>query len=249
MTLSPEVREIVALSCPKSGFEKSQNDDAVGWGWSPDCQGVRVAIADGVTASIYADRWAQILVRRCLDVVPYGLPLAQSWTRPARREFYQSMNYEGISWFAAEKLKSGAQATFLALNIDIRLRRYTMVGVGDCCLVVLNHRNGESEVYPQSLAERGAFGSQPPVFSTLPGEVNGATTRATGLYDGETTFLLMTDGMAEWFLSYQRVAPNKAWKVVQDLESEDDLKRLVRYMRSVRLMKDDDISFVRLRLR
>lgn len=237
---------VMALHCPKTGSTSSQSDDAVGWSMSEAAQTTHLAIADGVTAAMFSRMWAQILVDRSVKISPYGFPIARSWLSAARREFYSRINYDGMSWFAAEKLKYGSQATLLTVRIDHRKRRFTVVSIGDCCLAVLGRDTGKTDILPPSLSCPNAFGTRPDVVGTLFGPTSGQVFRSVQSYASPTTFLLMSDALAEWFLNYHRVSPERAWKVMSDLRTVDDLRRLVEFMRLRRLMTDDDVSLVRL---
>src|SRR3954465_15247462 len=108
--------QIQAYWVPKLGNSAEEYEDAFAYS-APD--GV-FAIADGATESSYADRWARDLVDTFVTAPPeVAAPKTPfpDWLTPMQQRWRQGIDWDNLPWFAEEKAKSGAFATFLGLTI------------------------------------------------------------------------------------------------------------------------------------
>src|SRR3954471_6874062 len=108
--------QIQAFWVPKLGNSTEEYEDA--FAYSTD-DGI-FAIADGATESSFADRWARDLVDSFVTKPPEvnGSSAAfPDWLAPLQQRWRSGIDWENLPWFAEEKAKAGAYATFLGLTI------------------------------------------------------------------------------------------------------------------------------------
>ena len=99
----------------KAGNAPGDYEDAYALG--ADC----LAIADGATESSFARAWAQGLVENyiaCPDATrPPTLSRIQQWVQPLQTAWHAGVAWDRLPWFAEDKARSGAFATFLAFQM------------------------------------------------------------------------------------------------------------------------------------
>jgi hypothetical protein len=244
---------VKAFWAPKAGNSPDEYEDAL----AIDMEAQRFAIADGATESSFAKQWAQLLTSGF--VVNPGPLLRKGerrsrkswileWLAPLQEAWHQGIDLNALPWFAEEKARSGAFATFLGMELEDPLsagtpRRWKAIAIGDC--VLFKVRNNQLKVaFP--LNDPGKFSVSPDLIcSNRARNQDGwkdVRVKRGEWYPGDV-FLLSTDAFAQWFLT-QEQAGNKPWSLVCSLSSQGEFERLATQLRTERLVRNDDMTLI-----
>jgi hypothetical protein len=248
-----------AFWCPKSGCPDEEYEDAfapeeldTGEGlFAKGRRQFRVAVADGVTDAVFSRLWARQLTSayctRGLSRKNVHARIAQLhaiWERESVRK--------PLPWYAEEKQRAGAFATFLGLMLkgepDSMIGgRWDAWAIGDCCLFQVR---GEEVICKFPMSESSAFTNHPDLIPSHPNRLVGLEKKIIkcgGYWKPDDRFYLMTDALAAWFL--QEVELGEApWRTLRDLGTEDgvtDFRTWVEELRATGRLKDDDVTLVR----
>jgi hypothetical protein len=138
----------------------------------------------------------------------------------------------------AEKLEDGAYSTFLGLLIEPAEGRWQAVATGDTCLFLVRG-DALRKAFPVQRAE--AFGTRPELIGSLyKGRVRAAATK--GKLEPGDRLLLMTDALAEWFLT-EHEAGHAPWQELDEL-TPDTFTGWVDERRTDRRLKNDDVTLL-----
>ncbi len=131
------------------------------------------AIADGVSSTLFAGRWAQLLAEAVVAEPP-RLDDPQSlprWIGPLREVWEEGVDEDSLAWHQKPKLRDGAASTLLWIELDPanskvdqqhRLRAFAM---GDCCLFHV-HQGQVVRAFP--LEDSRRFDIDPDVLRSRP---------------------------------------------------------------------------------
>lgn len=108
-----------------------------------DGQRGRAAIADGVSETLFASRWAKVLVEACVKNPPHGNPIPgpadwSAWLDPLRWRWTASIDAEALAWHQRPKLQAGALSTLLWIELARDHSSGALLdcrAVGDSCLL------------------------------------------------------------------------------------------------------------------
>lgn len=255
--------QIQAYWVPKLGNSIEEYEDAFAHSAH---EGV-FAIADGATESSYADRWARDLVDSFVTK-PLEVNAAKAqfpeWLTPLQQRWRFGIDWENLPWFAEEKAKAGAFATFLGLVIydPDHLKRTTLleraasmfrkheppqvwkwkaVAVGDSCLFQIRD-DKLIACFPVSKAED--FNSRPVLLCSNPANntgVWGEVKFEQGECKADDLFILVTDAVAKWFLD-QKEAGGKPWEILIGIRSQVEFQDMIARLRSEKAMRNDDAT-------
>jgi hypothetical protein len=208
---------------------------------------LRLAISDGATDALYSGQWADALARTFCRRPRRRLTAA--WLRPLSVAFRQSFDIATLPWYAQEKAGRGAFATLLGVTIDLRRRTYRAVAVGDSCLVAIR-QDAVDLVFPHQLARPDAFGMRPYLVGSNPTfNERLAVVQATlhdSLPSGKSTFLLMTDALAAWFMR-RWIAGDRPWRQLTEICQQTEFAAFVEEARRDGL-RNDDVTLLRVDL-
>jgi hypothetical protein len=230
-----------ALSVPKHGHTVSEYEDAS----AADPAAGRFAVADGASESAFAGLWARLLVEGFLAADrPRDLP---PWLGGARRRWSEAVTGTDVPWYVEMKRAEGAFATLLGLVVRPpapgRPGRWRAVAVGDSCLALV--RDGRhAKAFP--LARSADFGNEPRLVGSRAGGRVEPQYGEGPLLAGDR-LLLMTDALAQWFLStHERGAC--PWAAVAPLLSADQPRSAfaawVEELRRRDGLRDDDVTLL-----
>lgn len=255
--------QIQVFWVPKLGNSIDEYEDA--YAFSPNHR--HLAVADGATESSYADRWARDLVNQYIHAPPaVSAPQTPfpSWLTPLQERWREGIDWENLPWFAEEKAKAGAFATFLGVTVfdpeDFRkaslLERATAffrrdnkphpwqwkaMAVGDSCFFHI--REGKMVgSFPLQKAEE--FNSRPVLLCSNPANNLGVWPEVRfeqGDCKIDDLFILATDAVAKWFLD-QRQAGGKPWETLMALKSNEEFQDFVARLRGEKAMRNDDTT-------
>jgi hypothetical protein len=230
-----------ALSAPKSGHTEAEYEDA----WAADPAAGRFAVADGASESAFAGLWARLLVEGFLAAPrPRDLP---HWLDGTRRRWSEAVAGPAVPWYVEMKRAEGAFATLLGLLVrqpgPARPGRWRAVAVGDSCLAVV--RDGrDARAFP--LARSAEFGNEPHLIgSRAGGPVE--PRHGDGPFLAGDRLLMMTDALAQWFLSAHERG-ERPWEAVSPLLSADRpegaFAAWVEELRRRDGLRDDDVTLL-----
>jgi hypothetical protein len=257
--------QIQAYWVPKLGNSTEEYEDAFAYS-STDRM---FAIADGATESSYADRWARDLVDSFVTRPPEvnGQNRAfPDWLTPLQTRWRAGIDWEHLPWFAEEKAKAGAFATFLGLTVydpdtfkkaslleraasflkkheAPQVWKWKALAVGDSCLFQIREEKLIT-TFPISKAED--FNSRPILLCSNAANNTGVWTEVRleeGDLKGDDLFILATDAVAKWFLD-QHALGGKPWETLKAIRSQMEFQDIVARLRSEKSMRNDDATVV-----
>jgi hypothetical protein len=242
---------------PKRGNTVEEYEDAFAY------SGNHFAVADGATESSFAERWAQSLVKNFIKDPPTWKPepggAFRRWLTPLQEEWHRDIPWKRLPWFAEEKARTGAFATFLGIQfgdppkrtfnfLDFFKKRrngnmWQAFAVGDTCLFQV--RNDQViKAFPVESVEQ--FRTRPLLVSSNPASNKQVWQRlqmAEGEYLHGDQFFFMTDALAEWFMKQIR-ADLQPWRTFLQFKSETDFTEFVERARNDHQLKNDDLTLV-----
>lgn len=248
--------ELEVVSVQKAGHAPSENEDAWASERSSTLEGdtLRVAVADGATESLFSGQWARLLAREYV-AGKMGEPPALLESLPGlQRRWRADAETRELPWYAQEKLREGAFATLLGVRCAQSPRpgqgvgTWTALVVGDSCLFQV--REGRL-VCALPLEQAAAFGSRPFLVSTHEGHnsrVGDFVRRASGDLRPGDLLLLMTDALAQWFLS-EHERGGTPWLALPAWGSEAPHERFQPFvdgLRASKVIRNDDVTLARL---
>lgn len=232
---------------PKAGNRSEEYEDAV-WPAKPlilDPPAISYAIADGATEASFAGLWASLLVqsfcrghlepRRRRKTLQR---LRQCWLEEASRN--------PLPWYAEAKLQQGSAAALLGLRLS---RERPEIGTwhakawGDCCLFQI--RQGRLlQSFP--IAAAADFGSRPSLIgSNMPKErLDDLEQAASGQWQRGDRIYLSSDALACFLLAEHEVGRDW-WPILEQMD-EQSFVWLVAVTRDQKLMRNDDVTCVRI---
>ena len=227
----------------KLGNEAAENEDAS----EPDAsveisvEKCSIAISDGATESSFASQWAQLLVTAFVNAEGPIEERSLTAIRKAARIWRRVEDSKALPWYAEEKRKRGAFATFLGTYFN-ECGTWESIAVGDSCFFKVN---SDRMVDSFPIDDDQAFGATPPLVSS---RINQPSTlqRATGNWAEGDLFLWMTDAAAQWFL-HEEKAGQQPWNIITSFDSTGFLTWLSS-ARASRIIRNDDITILMLKV-
>jgi len=214
-----------SLLVPKEGHSLDECEDAVKGNTSVG----RFAIADGATESYAAGDWARLLVDSFVSTGPI-----ENWLGKPRMAWKQQTGSQAVSWYAEDKFKLGAHATFLGLTVDSG--EWQAIAAGDVCLFVLS-RGSLLKTFP--MTHSSEFSTTPSLVTSRNGTVNWKEDR--GLLAPGDTLLLATDALAQMLLTSAEEGKFAGNDLIA-IDNEDDFSLWVAMMRSSGRLRNDDVA-------
>ncbi len=203
-----------------------------------------VAVSDGATEASFSKQWAKILVRRFVDSPT--MVIDGDWLLDAYKEFYASIDIDSLPWHAQNKiLEQGSFATLLGLEIDHEQKSFFAVAVGDSCLFWFDEDSGFHSFPQRSVDE---FDSTPYLIATFKhknehlSETDKQHLRPLTLSQGKTTFYLMTDAIAHWFMN--KCAKGDPPHDTLLAMTDEHFEVFISELREKQEIKNDDVTVV-----
>jgi len=247
-----------AYWAPKESCTDEEYEDAFGW-WPRGRQldGVAgdrfcFAAADGATVSSYSGIWARQLVLGFVtgklreDNLAEALPdFSRRWLRRTPKR--------ALPWWAEQALDRGAFAALVGLRLEGNGTKagtwsWNGLAVGDSCLVHMRERNVQVS-FPIRRADQ--FGTTPVLLSTDASALDAALAERktiAGLAITGDRFYLMTDALAQWFLT-ESERGNEPWAVLQDFDLDRAAPPFREWLAGVRQagrIRNDDVTLLRI---
>lgn len=238
---------VYIFSIPKEGESPDDNQDVA----CSNDEGTLIAIADGVSSSLFSKEWAQILTSEfCRDSDISIEALCKhwySWLRPLQehwRKFYLA-HVASLPWYAKGSAdKDHGSATFVGLKIypknSYGQGLWKAISIGDSCLFHISSNLNQVKYCPPIRSHE--FKSISKCVSSLP-EYNSVTpTLWHGEYSKSDYFFLATDAASQWIIeSFEK---NDFDKRISELRNYDEFSKLVSDLRLQGKIHNDDTSIV-----
>lgn len=252
-----------AFWVPKLGNSAEEYEDAFAF----SATNRHLAIADGATESSFADKWAQALTTQYVTSPPQitsSKTPFPGWLAPLQQKWREGIDWDNLPWFAEEKAKTGAFATFLGVSIfdpagsrkqgwferttsffrkhDAPSKfKWQAVAVGDSCFFQIR-QDQMINCFP--LSKSSEFNSRPVLLCSNPANNNGVWEEVR-FQEGECLaddlFVLATDAVAKWFFE-EHEAGRKPWETLGKIASNADFENFIARLRTDKLMRNDDVT-------
>jgi hypothetical protein len=229
----PLTLSVRAVWVPRAGNAADEWEDA----FACNNPAGRFAVADGASESIYAGEWARLLCEAFVADSSTGDGIGP-WLGIAQKQWRRHVRDKPAPWHVAEKLDDGAFATFLGLGIEPAEGRWRAVATGDTCLFLVRGDTLRKSFPIQAAAD---FGTRPELIGSLyKGRLKAAASK--GKLERGDRFFLMTDALAEWFLT-EHEAGHHPWRELDGLTPET-FAGWVDGRRTDRRLKNDDVTLM-----
>jgi hypothetical protein len=229
-----------AFRLPKRGHTAQEYEDACA---AADRRG-RFAVADGASESAFAGQWARLLANGFVQAADPPGDWA-GWLPSQRQRWQAEVGGGELPWYAEEKVRQGAFATFLGLVVEGA--GWRAVAVGDSCL--FHVRAGRlTKAFP--VEHSGDFGNSPWLIGShhSPGEALAkGVVVCEGRWRAGDRLWLMTDALAQWFLQ-QHEAGNRPWEtldaVLTAAAPDEAFAAWAEGLRQTQALRNDDVTWV-----
>ena len=244
-----------AFQLQKGGNKPAEYEDAF-WPSHLDEDGTtfRFAVADGATETSFAGVWAKLLVRAYAKGT-LELPTSSDALAVLSERWRSVVGRKPLPWYAEEKVRLGASATFLGLTLESPAEtpgtiRWRATAFGDSCVFQVRGDNLLSGLPVERSAD---FNNEPPLLSSGPAN-NRRLAEHLIVREGEArpedAFYLMTDALACWFwASYEK--GEWPWQLLRDLDTSDQacpFPAFIESLRKSKLIRNDDVTVLRLEI-
>jgi len=246
---------------PKGGNQFNEWEDAFSPELTTDEQEreqFRLAISDGASFGMLSGEWARILTQTfCHASMPVAdmyafLEKASTQWKVWVQEYLEARAEQNrpIKWYEEPGLKAGAFATFLGLELTSNLisGRWQAIAVGDSCLFQVRQ---DRLIVSFPIQHSTEFNNTPALICSLSPHNDRLDDKITGIGGSlqvDDELYLMTDALAQWFLSAYEM-DQRPWQVLRDLNTADQLQtfeELAEHLRQAQVMRNDDVTLVRI---
>lgn len=243
----------------KLGNEQGDYEDA----FAPKAVGIvdqrsfSLAIADGATESSFASDWAKILTRAFVKEPFTDIQALQARIELLSKRWHSFVNRRSLPWFAEEKVRLGAFATLLGVQLTSNsdgssgAGTWSAIAVGDSCLF---HVRNDDLIRSFPISSATQFGSSPTLLSSnlaRNSQVWDSVKFQSAEWQAGDLLLLATDALACWFLS-EHENREKPWNILlgiaEDSWSSESFKAWANNARRSAKLKNDDITLLLIRL-
>lgn len=252
------------LALPKAGNSEDEFEDAY-YPIHPSTEGIvrdrfRFGVSDGATEGYLSRHWANCLVQSFQGASSVGFDetfarALERWARWLTNYLeLRARNSRPLQWFEEAKLEEGAFATLLGVQFRSRPGNqhsggWAAVALGDTCLFQVR---SECLKVAFPVSQANYFDNTPPLVPSKPKRediVSSFAHRATGDWEHGDAFFLATDALSAWFLTAVELG-QAPWRILRDLDTDEQppFPEWVRVLREERLMRNDDVTLVRVEI-
>jgi hypothetical protein len=246
------------FSIPKKGSMPKENEDFF---YPHEAEIKRdhqsVAIADGASEGFLSKLWSRILTvsyvkfdRPDLDIRQFTDFCIEIYEYERERYIQRrNENNNPLKWFEENLMLKGSFSTLLGVtffNETPEGGTWRSISVGDSCIFQLR----ESVVESFPVSDASYFGNSPDLISSNPAynqTLEAKVKLKTGQFFFGDSFYLMTDAIANWFMT-QTAKGEKPWAALEELLETDDLKEYINRLREEKSLKNDDVTIARVKL-
>ncbi len=257
---TPLTCSITSLWAPKRGNLKSEYEDA--FAQNPAGESVHdsscfLAVSDGATESSFAGIWAKQLTRSFCSKPFFTEEEAIDRIDGLSAKWHEIVFRKPLPWFAEEKAKMGAFATFLGLGIFANTEGGNHSGdwhaalVGDSCLFYIHN---DELLLSVPINDSDDFGNAPILISSIPSrnkDVWNHLVLLSGEWESGDLIILATDALAAWFL-IEVENGHKPWNELLLFSKEPDVKVMfpqwADHKQQGKAMRNDDVTCILIEL-
>ncbi len=248
VTITTPTLQVRQYLLPKRAHTLSECEDAVGINVTRH----RFAITDGATEAFDARNWAQRLAQNWVQSeTPTSVTEFSNWLAAEGRSLQDSWSALKLPWYSEEKARSGSYAAFVGVELEPAPGgwQWQTIILGDSCLFQCRD---QELIKKLPLNNSASFGSNPVLAASHP-SVQAATLEHVvidaGVMKRGDQLLLLTDGVAAWYLFLDETGDSATRSVFARLLGNEDsagLTELFESERSSGRLKDDDIAILSL---
>lgn len=244
---------------PKLGNEQADYEDA----FAPKISGTvsqksfSVAVADGATESSFASDWAKMLTRNFVKEPFSEIETLKTRTEMLSQRWQSFVKRRPLPWFAEEKVRFGAFATLLGLQLVSNSDGtdesgfWSAIAIGDSCLFQVR---GDNLLRSFPISTAAKFSNSPMLLSSNLVH-NLQIWKNVRVYTADwkvgDIFLLATDALACWILS-EHEHNERPWNIFLGFREDSEKTQLFRAwadnVRRSSNLKNDDITLLLLKL-
>lgn len=205
---------------------------------------LKFAISDGVSRSFFPKIWSEILVNQyvskdCWKEEEFIDTCQKEW----QQEITQIVQKPDVMYYTKNAFvnRAPACATFLGLQIFPKEKKWIGQALGDTFLFFVPHnfQSFEEVQIVTNKPEPIEFDNYPDYLVSIGNKHKGVPKELKNQTLTEGTFYLMTDALAEWFLTLKEKAIYKT-----NWESQSDFERFINEAREQNELKDDDSTIM-----
>lgn len=246
-----------SYTIPKRGGVSSENEDH----YFPYEAEIKrnhhsVAIADGASEGFLSKLWSKILTISYVnwDTTDVDIRLFSDFCidiyELQRKRYLERRKEAGkpLKWFEENLMAKGSFSTLLGLSFDDSKPGgglWVAYSIGDSCLI--QFREKVVDTFPE--IGSADFGNSPDLIASNPiynKELINKVNVKTGEYAFGDTFYLMTDAIANWFIT-QLEEEKSPWSTLNEYLDYDHegLTEYLTHLRDEGKLKNDDVTIAR----
>jgi serine/threonine protein phosphatase PrpC len=215
------------------------------------------AISDGASESSFASEWAKMLTRAYVKSPFKNVDSTKKTIEVLAKHWHKIVYRLPLPWFAEEKVRLGAFASFLGLELSSSQTNersdynWSAIASGDSCLFQVRN-NQLIDSFP--ILSSKEFNNSPVLISSnliknvLVWE---KIQLKQGTWEKGDIFILMTDAIANWFL-VQYELNERPWEIIHgfiDNQNRHELfENWINNLRSLSQLKNDDVTILFIKL-
>lgn len=208
----------------------------------------KFAISDGVSKSFFPKAWSEILVckyvnqKKWKDNNEFIAESQKEW----QSKIDEIVNQPETKWFTKSQYnrKDPALATFVGLEFLESDQKWIAQALGDSFLFFIPKDSTDIEIKLSTKPEPIVFDNFPDYLSSIGNYHKGEKKPVRGEKIKEGIFYLMTDALAEWFLSNTEQAKQK----LDNIQNQEQFLITVEDERNANRLNDDDSAVLILEL-
>ncbi len=227
-----------AFHAPKKGNTSEEYEDA----FAGDPAQGRFAVTDGASESAFAGAWAGIVAQAYVRT-----PGSWSgWLPDARKLWRSQVQGRELPWYAETKFHEGAFAA--TLGLIFHPDHWRAEAIGDCCLFQIRQER-LCHAFPISRSQD--FDNRPVLLGSRNREAGQPKLQCYSLqgdWRGGDLFYLMTDALAQWFLT-KIEGRGSPWRKLQRLETPEQFAFWLDKVRTANEIRNDDVTLLRIHVK
>lgn len=235
-----------AFHLPKAGNQPDEYEDA----FAADAETGRFAVADGASESSFAGLWAKLLTEGFVRPAPKA-EAGANWIEPLQRTWARDVDDKSLPWYAEDKRKQGAFATFCGFSLRLSANggenEFRVLAVGDCCLFQVRD---DQPLCAFPIVHAGDFGNRPDLLNSRrepAAQLRDLQKKGRGIWRKGDRFFLVTDALAQWFLA-ELEAHHKPWRAIDRILSatnpDESFADWTAGLRAASSLRNDDVTLM-----
>lgn len=261
---------------PKEGYTAEEYEDAYG---CSEETGI-YAVADGATESSFAEIWSAVLTRQFVQSPPEGTPPTaenlRDWVLPLQKEWHANIMWDRLPWYAEEKARKGAFATFLGMkfhNGEDSAKAFEDASVMDKIFFMFKKQDGgaakgkytfealtigDSNMYQirnnqllrtWPIEKAVDFDSRPLLLSSNPDYNNADVWNAFEYVQGdyqEGDMFILATDAIAKWFLASHEAGKRPWNTLKSIKDDGEYLDFITKLRKAKQMRNDDTTYVML---